>query len=117
MMSWGGINIATEKEAKENRLIKGRQILFIVHQHFKINEEVGQVYDISNLMSVKFAGNGKLESFLNSWDMVLAGMKDEPPEKTLEILFLQELRKCSALKEDICHFDRQELGSPDKTYE
>ena len=73
--------LRAELEQKEARLAKGRQLLLMVYEHYKLNEELGAVYDINDLMAVTVRGGSKLEHFLITWDATLAGMKI-PPGKT-----------------------------------
>ena len=61
--------------------------------------------DIKGLMSVKLRGDQGLESFMNSWDMVLAGMQDVPAASILEPLFLEQIRVAPGLREEIAHYD------------
>ena len=52
----------------------------MVYEHYKLNEELGAVYDINDLMAVMLKGDSKLEHFLITWDATLAGMKIPPRE-------------------------------------
>ena len=79
---------ATEDEAKRGRPLKGRQALY-----FEINEEAGVIYSIMDLMAVRWLGDEKIETFLNSWIVVLSGMREEPPLRVEEELFLEQMRK------------------------
>ena len=110
------VSQATEKEAKMDRPIAGRQILFMIYHHYKTNEEAGALYDLADLMAVKWQGDGNLESFLHTWDSVLLGMREEPPEHYLEILFHTQVRNSAVLREEIAHYERARKGHPDRTY-
>ena len=66
------ITLAEEKDAKEGRLIEGRHILKMIYEAHKLNEEIGQVFDIENILSTTLTGD-KLAKFLQDWDTVLAG--------------------------------------------
>ena len=69
------ITLATEAAAKVGEMLKGRQKLKLVYNWFKINEKAGSLYDIADLMSVKFSGDAKLEQFISNWNNVLIGME------------------------------------------
>ena len=58
---------------KENKMIAGRQILFLIDHHFRMSEMDGGVYDTEHLFSVKMKGE-KLHEFITLWDDVLARM-------------------------------------------
>jgi hypothetical protein len=111
------IAMAVENEAMRHRMLKGRQILWMIHDHHKLDEERGALYDFTDLMSVKLKGDSQLESFWNTWESVLSAMTRPPGADIIEILFLEQLRHCSALREEISHYDRARRGTPERTYE
>ncbi len=65
---------------KEGRMIAGRQILFLIDQHFRMSEMDGGVYDAEHLFSMK---GEKLQDFVTTWDQVLAGLAEGPDDATL----------------------------------
>ena len=71
--------------ASGNRLA-GRQILYLIDQHFKLNEQDGAVFGLEHLFAVTMRGN-QLEEFLYDWELVLAGVDKKPDDTTLEVLF------------------------------
>ena len=97
-------------------MIKGRQLLWMVHDYHKFDEEIGAIMDIKDLMSIKLRGDAGLETFMNSWDMVIAGLQEVPVESILEPLFLEQVRAAPALREEVAHYDRSRKGTPDRTY-
>jgi hypothetical protein len=110
------VTLAVETEAKRGRMLKGRQILWMVHDYHKYDEEIGALYDYQDLLSVRLKNDSCLESFMNSWDSVLAGMRVTPAEELLEVLFLAQLRHSQMLKEELAHYDRSKKGSEARTY-
>jgi hypothetical protein len=109
------LNIIREECANKGTFVKGRQILKIIFNHFKVSEAEGQVLNFQDLLNVSLQGD-KLRAFMATWDSVLGGMRDVPPEHILEHLFLIQVRKCGAIKEHIAHYDRADIGHPDKNY-
>ena len=71
-----GRQIATFKElqARENKPVKGRQVLLKFHEYFATSIKHGAIYDLEDLLSVRLV-NDDLKSFISKWDSVLAGMK------------------------------------------
>ena len=108
-----------EMTAKTSKMmVTGRQILHMIYANFKVNEEAGALYDISDLVAVRLKNDGSLEHFLISWDSVIGGMRKEPPAEIVEVLFYQQLKSnSSVLKEEMAHYDRALIGDPDRTYE
>ena len=63
--------------------------------------------------------SGNLEGFLNSWFLVLRGMKKEPDIEMMEITFFDAVKDHKSLAEDIAHYKRfgEESSHPDRSYE
>ena len=57
------VTMAVEIEARQGRMLKGRQILRLIHDHHKLHAERGALYDFTDLMSMKLKGDSSLESF------------------------------------------------------
>ena len=54
-----------EKEYQDGRLVKGRQMLHMIHDFYKVTKEAGALYDFQDLLAVQIKGEA-LESFLNT---------------------------------------------------
>ena len=111
------ITHASETERREGRCVKGRQLLFLVYQYYRIDEAAGALYNIHDLWNVTFVNDDKMEGFLASWDALLAGMKKTPSDEDLEVIFLRQMRKSKALTIDVAQYDRADPGNPDRSYE
>ena len=96
-------------------MLKGRQALWMVYDYYRVNAEAGALFDLSDLLHVKLRGDA-LETFMASWEYVLVGMAVELSEDTLKVLFLDNLRGCPVMREEIIHYDRARVGHPDKSY-
>jgi len=88
----------------------------MVHDYHKLDEERGALYDFTDLTAVRLKGDN-LESFMNTWEMVLAGIRHLPDQHIIETLFLDQLRHSTVLREEISHYERQDRGHRDRTYE
>ena len=104
-----------EKEANANRLVRGRQILFKLHEFFATNALHGSVYDVEDLLSVSL-NNENLVMFLRNWDTVLSGIQKSPDEAFLEPLFHRQVKKCKSLQHDINIYERAAEGSAERSY-
>ena len=106
----------TESEAKAGRCIKGRQILFLICQFYKSDEQAGQLFSILDLSKVVWRGDKNLHKFIVTWDGVLTGMKNTIPDDQKEVIFLEQIRKSTVLQHDIATYDRTPQGEPQKSY-
>ena len=98
--------ISLEAERYKNRkgkVLKGRQCLFLVNEQYRMDENCGALFNISDLISVQWLGDGKMAEFLARWDHILVGMTSEPPESIKEQLFLDRVWESSALKYEVAH--------------
>ena len=66
-----------EKSWKENKQQKGRQILWFIHEHFKLNEHMVHVYDITHLTSLEWRGEdqNQLSVFIKIWKKIIENLK------------------------------------------
>ena len=65
-------------------------MLYMIDQHFKVNENDGAVYGLEHLLAVAMKDN-QLEKYVGDWDLVLAGVDRKPEDSTLEVLFYDSL--------------------------
>ena len=75
-------------------MLKGRQILFVINDHFKITSETGQVLDFEDVMFVELKGDN-VRGYLNDWELTLNAVKEIPSEAILENLVRRQLSKSS----------------------
>ena len=105
-----------ERLAKLGQMIKGRQILWMIHEYHKMDAELGALYDIQDLLSVKFRGDDQLEWFYTTWKSVIQNLNEPLSENIQESIFLTQLRESRALKDEIAHYDRVDVDHPDRSY-
>ena len=109
------IHILQEKWGNKGMLLKGRQILWHVHRHYKASEVDGQLLEYDDLLAVRLHQDD-LRRFLNDWEMTMSGMKRVPDDDLLETLFRRELKKFSGFRENMAHYERLQVGDPDRSY-
>ena len=115
------VTLKTEEEAKARRLIRGRQILWMIYEEFRINEEAGSLNDITDLMKVVLRKDQSkidhLAKFMMNWETILAGMKEPPPDTTLQVMLYDQVKHVPSLSADIAIYDRAASGSTDRSYQ
>jgi hypothetical protein len=113
--------LKTEEEAKAKRLIRGRQILWLMYEEYRINEEAGSLMDLSDLMKVilkkEHSKVEHLSRFMMNWDSVLAGMKNPPGSEDLQVMLFEQIKHVPCLSTDIAIYERASPGSEDRSYE
>ena len=94
----------------------GLLLLRLMVKYFATGRAADFLYNINDLQRVAIRG-GNLEGFMNTWIMVLQGMREEPAEVQLEFIFYEAVQDYQSLKEDIAHYNRLEEGSGgDRSY-
>ena len=104
-----------ETEATAGRIVRGRQVLFMLHDHFSTNIKHGATYALQDLFSVQLRGEN-LKSFISNWDQVLAGIVQTPEESVLETLFYKQVKNCRAIQHDMTEYHRADEGTEKHTY-
>ena len=105
-----------ETEANEGRIVKGRQVLFMLHDHFSTNMKHGSTYALQDLFSVHLKGEN-LKTFISNWDQVLAGIVKVPEESVLETLFYNQVKNCKATAHDLNEYHRADEGTEKRKYD
>merc|ERR1711884_271174 len=74
------------------KILNGRQIAWLMFQHFRINDVENSMLEFSDLMALELKGDN-LRGFDTEWDNVLLGMKEVPDEKYLENVYRNQVKK------------------------
>ena len=110
-------------QRKENELmeakgqcLRGRQIMWLILDYFKTNQEMSVVYTVQDLTGLEWLGDKNMHTFKYFWDTMVARMRSEFSEATLSEILVGKLEKSVELKEDIRHYQRSPAGHPDRSY-
>ena len=71
---------------------------------------------MNDLQKVTLRGDN-IEGLHNPWVMVLSGLSKTPDLDVLEYCYFQQVKGFRPLSEDIAHYNREEEGSKDPSYE
>ena len=107
-----------QREAVEKgKVLKGRQIVWLILDYYKCNANLELVYTIEHLTGLQWMGDKQMHTFLANWHFIIGNMKDTLGIPTLQDLFERKIRVSKELSEDIGHYDRQPEGpGGDRTY-
>ena len=103
--------------AERNRVLKGRQIVWMMYQHFQTNPNMGIVYNITDLSNLQWLGDPSMQSFLYAWYVMVNGMQSTIEESTLRDLLLTKMEKSVALQYDLFYYYRLPDNDPNKSYQ
>jgi hypothetical protein len=103
------MHLASTEALKENRLIRGRELLFIICSYFATGAQAELMFSLNDLQKVTLKGDA-IEVFQSTWVNVLSGLKKIPDEEILNYLYYEQVKKVKGLSEDAAHYDRQVEG-------
>ena len=104
-----------EESASKGEFLKGRQILLLLYQHYKISEVDGQMLDFQDLLAVHMVGE-ELRRFMNDWEMTVTGMRKLPEEDVLETLFRRQIQRHPGFREHMAYYERLPIGHEERNY-
>ena len=111
--------VITSKKKEAARLLRrisGRQQLRLVYDQYRLDAEDGQLFDIEDLMAIKFPGDDHLESFIINWDTGLLALVDDPGEELKRSLFHRLIRHSTKMRDVLTRYTLASRGSHERSY-
>jgi hypothetical protein len=115
------ITLEVAKWLKEGKSVAGLWLFRIVVRYYATGRTAEALYNINDLQRIRVKD---LEEFMNTWEMVLEGMRVRPPDEQLEFIFYEAIKEYRApgigacIREDIAHYNRLEEGAGgDRSYQ
>ena len=81
------VSLEEQKAQKEDRFFRGRQIVYMIYDHFPVAGAHDSVLDYADLFTITLR-NDDVQEFDTRWDEILLSMTKIPPDDFLES-FLQ----------------------------
>ena len=79
-------SLEEQKPQKEDRFLRGRQIAYMIYDHFWVTDAHDTVLDYADLFSI-ILRNDDVEEFDTRWDEILLSMTKIPPDDIQESLY------------------------------
>ena len=93
---------------KQDIMLKGRQITWLVFDHFRLSDVDGAMLNWDEILSLKLHMPGdNIKQFLNDWDTVFTNITGSPDPEILESLFKRQLDKSILLKNTMALYDQE----------
>ena len=92
-------------------MLQGRQLVWIIQDHFRMTNTQGDLYGIQELFEVKLI-NDNVEAYLNAFDHVLLRQAEPRCDKMLEDLFIRQIEHSTVLKEIVNYYKCQTASIP-----
>ena len=91
------ISLEEQKAQKEDRFLRGRQIAFMIYDHFRVTGAHDAVLDYADLFPVTLHDDS-IQEFDTGWDEILLSMSKIPSDDVLECLYKLRTRESEQLK-------------------
>ena len=104
------VSLEQQKAQKEDRFLRGRQIVYMTHDYFRVIGAHDSVLGHADLLSVTLR-NDDVQEFDTRWDEILFSLAKIPPDAILESLYKLRIRESDQLKtvyEFVRHGDSSE---------
>ena len=89
-------------------MMEGRQITWLVFDHFKLSDVDGAMLNWDEIIRLKLHMPGdNVKQFLNDWDTTFANINGAPDPVILESLFKRQLEKSVQLKQTLALYDQE----------
>ena len=85
------------KAHKEDRFLRGRQIAYLIYEHFRVTGANDSVDNYADLLTVVLR-NDDTQKFHSKWDGILLSLTKIPHDDVLESLYKLRIRESGKLK-------------------
>ena len=93
----GRISLEEQKAQKEDRFLRGRQIAYLIYDHFRVTGTHDSVEKYTDLFTIVLR-NDDIQEFDSKWEGILLSMTKIPPDEILEGLYKLRIRESEKLK-------------------
>ena len=91
------ISLEEQKAQKEDRFLRGRQIAYLIYDHFRVTGSHDSVENYTDLFTIVLR-NDDIQEFDSKWDGILLSMTKIPHDDILEGLYKLRIRESEKLK-------------------
>ena len=91
------ISLEEQKAQKQDRFLRGRQIAYLIYDHFRVTGSHDSVENYADLFTIGLR-NDDIQEFDSKWDGILLSMTKIPHDEILEGLYKLRIRESEKLK-------------------
>ena len=91
------ISLEEQKAQKQDRFLRGRQIAYLIYDHFRVTGSHDSVENYTDLFTIVLR-NDDIQEFDSKWDGILLSMTKIPHDDILEGLYKLRIRESEKLK-------------------
>ena len=109
------VSLEEQKNQKQDRFLRGRQIAYLIYDHFRVTGIHDSVENYTDLFTIGLR-NDDIQQFDSKWDGILLSMTKIPHDDILEGLYKIRIRESDKLKTVLELYDleiHQKKSGPD----
>ena len=91
------ISLEEQKAQKQDRFLRGRQIAYLIYEHFRVTGSHDSVENYTDLFTTVLR-NDDIQEFDSKWDGILLSMTKIPHDDILKGLYKLRIRESEKLK-------------------
>ena len=107
------VNLLDEEYQKKGRLMTGRQVAYMIYEHFRMSEVEGAVWQVGDLIHLELM-NDNLRAFDTRWAEIIQGMPAVPDDVFLESLYEKQLLKSQQFQPSMMQYRLSVLHEKEK---
>ena len=101
----------------KSTIIKGRQLVWMIHHWFRVNPEMKPVYGLKAITDLVWYGDDKIQEFLDMWLLVSRNNSIQLNEGQLAELLVQKMETSKVLAQDVAYWRRLAADDAQRTYQ
>ena len=110
------ISVEEQRAQKDNRFLRGRQIAYLIYEHFRAAGSKDEIQGSSGLFSIKLE-NDVIQDFDLRGEQALLLTSDPPSDKVLEGLYVSKLQDSSQAQTIMAQYNQEILrGGGQRNY-
>ena len=109
------ISLEEQKAQKEDRFLRGRQIAYLIYDHFRVTGTHDSVENFTDLFTIVLR-NGDIHEFDSKWDGILLSMTKIQHDDILEGLYKWRIRESEKLKTVLELYDLETHQKKNRTW-
>ena len=94
------ISLEEQKAQKEDRFFRGRQIAYLIYDHFRVTGSHDSAENYTDLFTIALR-NDDIQEFDSKWDGILLSMTKIPHDDILEGLYKLRIRESEETQDRI----------------
>jgi hypothetical protein len=113
------VKVASREEAalESGKLLKGRQLVWLVHDWFRLNPDLKPLYGFQEIADIQWLGDENIFEFLERWTNMVRNNSIKLTDAQLATTLVEKMKPSKVLAQDIAYYHRLPDGDEQKTYE